>query len=303
MKTIKKELIWFVSITLPVTYGLGLFVWHQFGLENIGSILTMYVPATVVLLLYLFKFRKPIFKNNDLGLRFTGWKYWIIAPCLMTLLSIISYGISYLFNPEMFSSAETIKHSLSIKGFYWGNIYLGLIAIFLINGIVGSLLDIHMFLGEELGWRGFMTPRLLALVEPKKAFVIGGTIWALWHVVMIAQGLNYPDHLKLGIFMMVLMAIPVGIIIQYFYFRSKSIFVAALAHAALNKSAMSMAFVIEKHNYNTLLYGPTGIIGIILFYIVAIYLYNKIDWKKENTFKMAAKQEFQKENVYLYVQE
>jgi membrane protease YdiL (CAAX protease family) len=285
MKETKKELIWYVSITLPVTYGIGLFFWHRGGLEDIGSILTMYVPALVVLLLYLFKFRKPLFKNGDLGFRFTGWKYWIIAPAVMFLLSIVSYGVSWFFHPDLFSSAETIKTSLSAKGFNWGNIYTGLIVIFLINGILGSLIDIPMFLGEELGWRGFMTPRLINLSNPRIAFLAGGTIWALWHVVMIAQGLNYPNHLLLGIFMMIALSVPVGIIIQYFYFRSKSIFVAALAHAALNKSAMSMAFVIDKDNYNTLLYGPTGIIGIILFYFVAIYLYHKIDWKKENTLK------------------
>jgi hypothetical protein len=76
----------------------------------------------------------------------------------------------------------------------------------------------------------------------------------LWHAVMIAQWLNYPNHFIAGIFMMILFPIPVGII-QYFYFKSKSIFVAALAHAALNKSVMSMSFIITKDHFNTFLYG------------------------------------------------
>lgn len=285
MKALKKELIWFVLITFTITYGIGLYIWDKGGLENIWFRFTMYVPATVVLLLYRFKFSKPIFKNSDLGFRFTGWKYWIIAPLTLTLLSVISYGISYFFKPELFSSLENIKVSLETKGFYWGNIYTGIIAIFLLNGIIGSIINIPMFIGEELGWRGFMTPRLIKLLNPKKAFLAGGAIWALWHAIMIAQGLNYPNHFIAGIFMMILFAIPVGIIIQYFYFKSKSIFVATFAHAALNKSAMSMSFIVNKDHFNTFLYGPTGIIGIILFYVVALYLYKKMDWTKENTLK------------------
>ena len=37
-----------------------------------------------------------------------------------------------------------------------------------------------MFLGEEIAWRGYLVPRLLTLFGPKKSFLIGGSIWALF---------------------------------------------------------------------------------------------------------------------------
>ncbi|NVO19828.1 MAG: CPBP family intramembrane metalloprotease [Bacteroidetes bacterium] len=287
MNTTKKELSWFVMLALPITWGIDL-VFHTYGgLANPLSRISMYVPALVVIALYLLKFKKPLFRNNDLGLVFKGWKYWLIAPMVFTGLSFLSYGISWLVNPDIFTDAGTIQKSLTKSGFFWGDIYSGLFVIFLLNTFVGGILNIPLFLGEELGWRGFMTPRLLSLYNPKIAFLVAGVIWALWHTVMISEGLNYPDHLFGGIGMMILLSIPVGIIIQYFYFRSRSIFVAALAHAGLNKSTMTITFILKHDNYNTFLYGPTGVIGLALFYLAAIYLFKKIDWQKENTFKPA----------------
>jgi membrane protease YdiL (CAAX protease family) len=282
MNPIKKELALFVPVTLAITYGIGLFLWKIGGNENVSMRIVMYIPALATMILYLTIFHRPVLRGNDLGLRFCGWKYWIIAPAVMLALSLTSYAVSYLFNPDMFSGADAIRENLSAKGFYWGGLLPGIIAVFLLNGIAGSIMNIPMFLGEEIGWRGFMVPRLLALLTPQKAFFTGGAIWALWHAVLIARGLNYPGHPVVGIFMMILFAIPVGIIIQYYYFRSKSIFVAALAHASLNKSAMSMSFLLTGDQYNTFLFGPTGVVGIILFFAVAIYLFKKIDWKSEN---------------------
>lgn len=37
-------------------------------------------------------------------------------------------------------------------------------------------------LGEELGWRGYALPRLLALSTPLRAGLIVGGAWAIWHV-------------------------------------------------------------------------------------------------------------------------
>jgi membrane protease YdiL (CAAX protease family) len=37
-------------------------------------------------------------------------------------------------------------------------------------------------LGEELGWRGYALPRLLARTSPLKAGLVLGLVWTLWHV-------------------------------------------------------------------------------------------------------------------------
>ena len=37
-------------------------------------------------------------------------------------------------------------------------------------------------LGEELGWRGFALPRMLARWEPLKASLLLGLVWGIWHL-------------------------------------------------------------------------------------------------------------------------
>jgi uncharacterized protein len=37
-------------------------------------------------------------------------------------------------------------------------------------------------LGEELGWRGFLLPRMLERMKPLTAALVLGSIWMLWHV-------------------------------------------------------------------------------------------------------------------------
>ena len=271
----KSQIIWFLAICLPVTYTAGLILWNKGGLSNPLNRGIMYIPALTILILYWLKFKLPIFKKGDLGFKFKGFKYWVLAPLIITGISFTSYLLSFLINPEMLADVTKIKESLQSSGMP-SNIFIGLVSVILLNGLVGSLINIPMFLGEEIAWRGFLTPRLLQLFSEKKAHVISGVIWAAWHFVMIAQGLNYPTiHPVLGFLMMILFCIPVGFIFQYYFSKSGSIFVAALAHGGLNKSAMTITFLLKGDTYNTLIYGPTGIIGISIFWVAAVFLFKR----------------------------
>ena len=117
-------------------------------------------------------------------------------------------------------------------------------------------------MGEELGWRGFLLPRLLSLGQ-WKALLISGFIWGIWHAPVIAQGNNYPDHPMLGILLMTVFCVLLGVIIGWMYLNTRSPWVAALAHGSLNAWA-GLPYLFLKPGFDTVLGGTlTSIPGFL----------------------------------------
>ena len=49
-------------------------------------------------------------------------------------------------------------------------------------------------LGEELGWTGFLTPRLQARYSALVSSIIRGVLWGFWHIpLFIYSGLDHPS--------------------------------------------------------------------------------------------------------------
>ena len=138
---------------------------------------------------------------------------WRIRP--------LSYAFAILFPPVLILIEMGIAY------------LLGAPVAFFTNGIVGLATAI-LFIGEELGWRGYALPKLLAQRKPVTASLILGVLWALWHLPnFIFPMAGVP---ALGPFPVV----AVWILAQTFlftwlYLNSKgSILIATLFHASIN---------------------------------------------------------------------
>ena len=101
---------------------------------------------------------------------------------------------------------------------------------------LAPFINLLFALGEELGWRGFLLPQLMPLGQ-WKAILISGAIWGLWHAPAIVQGLNYPGYPVAGIFMMVVFCMLLAMILSWLYLNTKSPWISALAHGAVNATA------------------------------------------------------------------
>lgn len=87
--------------------------------------------------------------------------------------------------------------------------------------------------GEELGWRGYMLPRLLAKLSPLEAALVMGAIHAGYHLPLwIAPGVTQPAYSSISF---LLTCLALGILWTWLYLNSSgSILVATLFHGSFN---------------------------------------------------------------------
>lgn len=97
---------------------------------------------------------------RDLGTRVTQWRVparWYLLTSLLPLpISALASGLEYLLG----AYGPIHRQPISTLG----------VVVFV------------MVVGEEIGWRGFALPRLLARFGPWSASAILGALWALWHL-------------------------------------------------------------------------------------------------------------------------
>ena len=209
-----------------------------------------------------------VFKENILELRFGSWKSWIIWPLVIAVIENIIYALTYFLSPAVFLSQQDIVEGIKQTVFDTGSLPASLVCIFVMNIFIPPILNLPLLVGGELGWRGFLMPRLLKIFPTPKAFLMGGAIWGVWHLFEILLGYRYPNESILGILLMILFCIPAGVILQYVYLKSGSIFVVALCHGSLNSTTTAfMDFLMNEEKIDPIIHGSTGIIGIIIWWI------------------------------------
>ncbi|MET1043681.1 MAG: CPBP family intramembrane glutamic endopeptidase [Microbacteriaceae bacterium] len=104
--------------------------------------------------------------------------------------------------------------------------------------LVGPVLNVIPALGEELGWRGWLQPRLSERFGPWAAAVLTGVLWALWHAPVILLGYNYPGYPVLAaLALMVVSCILMSVLFGWITDASGTVWAAAVAHGFINGAA------------------------------------------------------------------
>ena len=134
--------------------------------------------------------------------------------------------------------------------------------------------------GEEWGWRGYLLPKMDGQLPRIPMLLVTGTIWGLWHAPLTAighnYGIGYPGFPFTGIGMMCVVCIVWGIFMAYITLKAKSCIPAVLAHGAINGIAAIGIYFTSDGGNAFVGPAPTGIIGIIPFAIVAIFMVIKL---------------------------
>jgi membrane protease YdiL (CAAX protease family) len=176
---------------------------------------------------------------KTLGLGKLGNKKTYLWAWLGPILAVILTGtITWLLGWGKFDTSFTlIKQSLEgLPEVPESTLPLLLTAQIAASFTLAPLFNTLFAMGEELGWRGYLLPKLLVLGEIP-AMLISGVIWGLWHAPVILQGHNYPEHPLLGVGMMIVFTVLLGIFFSWLYLKTKSPWAPALGHGTVNAVA------------------------------------------------------------------
>ena len=251
-----------ILIYLLISFIVSWSIW--FGLNALGlfgtltytiiSALIMWLPAASVAVTKLITKRKAIAFSWKPSLR-KNLKFFLLAWFLPIILTSIGCIVYFLVFKENFTMQILETTSMELHQFL-------LLAIATI--IPGSIFNMFFALGEEIGWRGFLTPELSKKSGRTKAYILTGIIWGVWHtpvnIMGYNYGLGYSGYPITGIVAMCLSCIVLGTWCSYLAEKTESIWAPALFHGSINAAgAMGLMFLRPGTPY---LLGP-GITGII----------------------------------------
>ena len=222
---------------------------------------------------------KPNFRKN--------WRIYLIAAFLPSTLIFFGAILYFLIFPNHLDlSAAKLVETYGKFGFP-SNLPHTLDSIIKI-GIVGILISpfiipVTIFaFGEEIGWRGYLLPILMELINKERAILLNGILWGLAHAPLIYLGFNYGlDYWGApytGIIMMILVCVVLDIWLSYVTIKSNSIIPASILHGSINVIGEWPALVAVSGINPLWGPGPIGIIGMAGLLIgVIILLY----WKSK----------------------
>lgn len=213
----------------------------------------------------------------DVGLRPNlrrGWPYWLAAwflPGILTVIGMVAFFALFptFFDPSLSTVMALLPPGITIDP------WVIVVAQFVQAMLIAPLINSFFTFGEEFGWRGYLQPKLMPL-GGRRAILLVGVIWGLWHAPIIAMGhnygLTYPGAPWTGILMMVWVTVLFAVLLGWVTVRGGSVWPAVIGHAAINGiAALGVLFVQGEPNP---LVGPlaVGVIGSLGFALMAAIL-------------------------------
>jgi membrane protease YdiL (CAAX protease family) len=255
----RTKVILYYCIALGLALSLTLVMPHT----PVLIVVTMWTPTIAVLLMQLVVTRDGYTRAGwtQLGLHRLGLRGWAVALFVPLLVLGTIYSIAWGTGIAAFGG----RHPVSGSGLLW--LPLSLLLMIVFNSLIASV-------GEEIGWRGYLFPRLLGL-GVGRAMLISGLLHAVWHFPLIFLTPLYHSGGAPWIVtpLFVVSVTLAGIFLGYLRLRTNSVWPAVIAHAAHNELWDTLAgmttttpFVAEY------VIGESGVFTLVGYALVAIWI-------------------------------
>ncbi|MDE6750097.1 MAG: CPBP family intramembrane metalloprotease [Lachnospiraceae bacterium] len=229
------------------TYILSGNIWAEISAMDQFISLGMLCPALAALLTrYVTKEGFAVTGKDSMLLEISfkdkKWLYFVLAMFLPWLYIELGNALTLIIAPNAFDINK--PELLELADNERAIIYIQPIAA-IVSGVVVSFAAF----GEEAGWRGYMMPKMIKLWGVRKAVIIGGILWGIWHWPLTYVGHNfgigYFGYPFTGFASMCAMCVFMGIILTYVTCKSGSIWPATILHAVNNASPSVLQYFIN----------------------------------------------------------
>jgi membrane protease YdiL (CAAX protease family) len=285
------RIVIFLGFTFSIAWITGLIIYLNGGLANSpqispGVTLALVLMATVYM-------GAPALGNiltrlltregwKDMGLRPNfkkGWRFWLAAWFLPVVMTLPGAALFFVLFPQYFdASLSTIQQLMAASPSPMSSLSpWTLLIIQLAQGVlIAPLINSVFTFGEEFGWRAYLLQKLMPL-GGRKAMLLMGVIWGVWHWPVIFMGYeygsSYPGYPWAGPLLFIWVTFGMGTFLGWLTLRSKSVWPAVIGHAAVNGVAGVAVFAIAGKPNMLLGPLPVGIIGSLGFALVAIAIF------------------------------
>jgi len=263
---ILKQVITFLVITCLISAGIYLWMIVGGG-ENMAAIaLMMWSPGIAAILTSL------IYRDRLGGY---GWRpgkarYLGYAYVLPIVVALIAYGAVWLSDVADFSAEEFGYNQWARMLGLQEPVSFGV--GWLLRMTVGMLFTSIFTLGEEIGWTGFLTPKLSTITSVPVTSLIVGLFWAVWHfpaIVVGIYGTGAPLWVALPGFTLAL--IGASLMRTVLKAESKSLWVGVILHSSHNMFLMGAFWTLTvREGHANYFVSESGVFLGLIYIIVAI---------------------------------
>jgi uncharacterized protein len=205
---------------------------HVGGGNGVYELGLMWSPALAALLTC----RLKGLSLQSLGWSWGTWRWQWLAFAIPLGYTALAYAIVWILGYGGFPDPKFIESTRSSLGWTGAPDAAVLIGYFLLIGSAGMALSMAFALGEEIGWRGFLSPALTTRFGFRTGALLTGAIWTIWHLPLVFfADYNNSAPSWFGVTCFTALMLAMSVIMSWLRLRSGSLWTAAIFHASHNQ--------------------------------------------------------------------
>jgi membrane protease YdiL (CAAX protease family) len=171
-----------------------------------------------------------------LGWRWPNLRWLLIAMALPCVYTTAVAALTWLTGAGALDLPAFTRLATEALGSGWAPPGVIALCYGALTLVVGTLALSLFALGEEIGWSGFLIPRLLPLLGVPRTALVTGVLWSSYHFPLMLLAKNYAQGTTVWFTMLGLTIALTGVAfaLTWLWVRSRSIWPAVALHASHN---------------------------------------------------------------------